>query len=179
MLSFDKNGTAPPQKPDAADAPQVTLLPPDAADAERPASGPGYRVLAAPAVRLGARLLDWLAILLFGMTAALTFGAFLHGSALGVAYVVIGLITAAYEPLMVWRYGATLGKLSFRVQVVQRDQPAETPGFWRSTARWATRFVPSVVPFWLLFDSIWLLWDRPGYQCPHDKAAKTVVVRRP
>jgi uncharacterized RDD family membrane protein YckC len=35
-----------------------------------------------------------------------------------------------------------------------------------------------VVPLFFLVDNLWLLWD-PRHQALHDKAARTLVVRKP
>jgi uncharacterized RDD family membrane protein YckC len=84
-----------------------------------------------------------------------------------------------YEVLTVARNGQTLGKRLFRIKVVKMDGgPVDLGASFR---RWAIMAVPSLcgvcgIPVWVV-DVLWCTWDRPLSQCIHDKSARTVVVR--
>lgn len=93
-----------------------------------------------------------------------------------VAVVLAVAVAVAYEPVCTWRWGATVGKLAAGIRVVRFHSGVEWPTFGQSVGRFVVMMVMRFVPFGALLDSLWLLWDRPLYQCLHDKAAGTVVV---
>ena len=170
----------------------------------RPPYGPG--ALAEPGRRLGARVLDGLVLLpVFAvlLTVALLVAAphfgpmfpdfpqvsdggpsqpqptpgvvWLYLVVLGSA-LVMGLVSVAYETVLVAAYGRTLGMRWLRIR------PLGTDGV---PIGWARSFVRALV-YWLfsllgwigLVNVLWCLWDGDR-QCIHDKAADTIVVNDP
>jgi uncharacterized RDD family membrane protein YckC len=94
---------------------------------------------------------------------------------------VFGVIALAwlllYEPVFIWKRGATLGKLAVSIRVVRTIDGRSWPSFGMSLWRWFFQFLIRFVPFGGLLDPLWLLWDQPLHQALHDKVASTVVVR--
>ncbi|MGW7008637.1 RDD family protein [Streptomyces sp. NPDC054933] len=163
-------------------------LPPEAwpAAQQDPRNPP---VLASPGQRLGGHLLDFLFVL---------------GScvALGVVFLVIGRLTGRpndapesgvllvchmvlmigiivlYDPVQTVLWGRTLGKRCAGTRAVPLGRPNERLGFGQALGRWLLHLVMTFVPFLGLLNALWLLWDRPYYQCLHDKVVETAVIRQ-
>lgn len=151
----------------------------------------GWRFLASPGLRLRARVID-LALILTAI-AVLLVGGWAAANAMdtgdsdsaqhslasvlrAVDVVLTVGVAVLYEPMCIWRWGATLGKLAAGIRVVRLDSGTEWPTFGQSLGRFMALLAIRVVPFGALLDSLWLLWDRPLYQCLHDKVAATVVI---
>jgi uncharacterized RDD family membrane protein YckC len=89
---------------------------------------------------------------------------------------VTGLVTVAYETVLVAAYGRTFGMRWLHIR------PLGTDG---APIGWARAFVRALV-YWLcsllgwigLLNVLWCLWDADR-QCLHDKAADTIVVDDP
>ncbi|WP_078852066.1 RDD family protein [Streptomyces sp. NRRL B-3229] len=91
------------------------------------------------------------------------------------AIVVAVLLVAGtlYEALPTAKWGRTLGKKLFGLEV--RDIEAhEPPSFGTSLRRWLVYSVPGLLGVGLV-GVLWCLFDRPWHQCWHDKAAHTFV----
>lgn len=79
-----------------------------------------------------------------------------------------------------WRIataGATRGMRAMHIVVAERATGRYPIGFGRALARLAVTLLIACVPFGLLVDLLWPLWD-PSNQTLHDKAAGTVVLNR-
>ncbi|WP_328317701.1 RDD family protein [Streptomyces sp. NBC_00388] len=86
------------------------------------------------------------------------------------AFLVLGLL---YEALPTAKWGRTLGKRLFRVQV--RDMESyEPPTFGGALTRWLLYGVLGILVVGIV-NVLWCLFDLPWRQCLHDKAARTFV----
>lgn len=167
-------------------------LPPEASPYDAHWDGTrAVRVLAGPARRLGARLID---VVVDGIGFCVILSVFV-GIAVAIDYekdepgpvaiffmILGGLASLAwlllYDALSTYRWGATPGKLAVGLRVVRSADGWRWPGFGMSLWRSVVPPLLGLLAVGGLLDSLWLLWDRPLYQCLHDKAAGTVVVRR-
>ncbi|MCK7622849.1 RDD family protein [Streptomyces sp. RS10V-4] len=148
--------------------------------------GPPAQALAVPGMRLLARFLDYL------ITGALIAGAwvpttlwmgrtFVPGDSRGVP-VVLGLFAWSllvglfFEPLTM-AMGGTLGKAICGLRVV-RVETGRKLGFGQALGRWLAYLGIGMVPVLGLIGVLSCLWNEPFRQCLHDRAAKTVVVKR-
>ncbi|MFF9058540.1 RDD family protein [Streptomyces sp. NPDC014882] len=149
--------------------------------------------------RLGARLVDTLVLAAVTGTAAVPLGlkavehvndkidaAELTGETVtvwlldGTTSVYLGVVLAVlicfgvvYEALPTARWGRTLGKKLFGLQV--RDiEGHEPPSFGLALRRWLVYSVPGLLAVGII-GIVWGLFDRPWRQCWHDKAAHTFV----
>ena len=156
------------------------------------ALGTGERVeLASPGARLGARLLDFVIMVIAVFVLALIFGASISlgsgsdegiglilGAFLGVI-LLFGLAGIAYEVTMIALKGQTVGKMATSVKVIRADN-GQLPGWGKAIARWFIPTLLGIIPFigWVLalLCYLSLTWDkvRQGW---HDKAAATLVVK--
>jgi uncharacterized RDD family membrane protein YckC len=88
-------------------------------------------------------------------------------------------LSAIYHTSLIALRGATLGKLAVGVRVRPWDADRR-PTWGQAALRWAGRDVGALIPliglFYLLMDSLWLLWD-DRRQCLHDKVPSTCVIR--
>ena len=121
--------------------------------------------LATPGLRLGAKLIDILIVLV---------GGFL----INLFWPIIGFVAAgaAYEIAFVALKGQTLGKMATAVKIVRADNGL-IPGWGIAAGRWAIQLVAyllAIIPGLLLHASV--AWD-DGRQGWHDKAVKTLVVK--
>ncbi|MEU2726343.1 RDD family protein [Streptomyces griseoviridis] len=92
---------------------------------------------------------------------------------LGVVLAVLLLFGVVYEALPTARWGRTLGKRLFGLEV--RDiEGHEPPGFGAALRRWLVYSVPGLLVVGVV-GVVWCLFDRPWHQCWHDKAAHTFV----
>jgi uncharacterized RDD family membrane protein YckC len=92
---------------------------------------------------------------------------------LGIILAVLILFGVLYEALPTARWGRTLGKKLFGLQV--RDiEGGEPPSFGLALRRWLVYSVPGVLVIGVV-GVVWGLFDRPWRQCWHDKAAHTFV----
>ncbi|WP_078969158.1 RDD family protein [Streptomyces cyaneogriseus] len=92
---------------------------------------------------------------------------------LGVVLAVLLLFGVAYEALPTAKWGRTLGKKLFGLEV--RDIEAhEAPTFGAALRRWLVYSVPGLLAVGVV-GVLWCLFDRPWRQCWHDKAARTFV----
>ncbi|WP_371579938.1 RDD family protein [Streptomyces sp. NBC_01314] len=92
---------------------------------------------------------------------------------LGIIVGVLFLVSAVYEVLPTARWGRTLGKKLFGLDV--RDiEGHEPPSFGRSLRRWLVHTVSGLLGIGVI-GVLWCVWDKPWRQCWHDKAAHTFV----
>ncbi|MEV5881930.1 RDD family protein [Streptomyces sp. NPDC052020] len=92
---------------------------------------------------------------------------------LGVVLAVLLLFGVVYEALPTAKWGRTLGKKLFGLEV--RDIEAhEAPSFGAALRRWLVYSVPGLLAVGVI-GVLWCLFDRPWRQCWHDKAARTFV----
>ncbi|MFF9273584.1 RDD family protein [Streptomyces griseosporeus] len=92
---------------------------------------------------------------------------------LGVILAVLLLAGVLCEALPTAKWGRTLGKKLFGLEV--RDIEAhEPPSFGAALRRWLVYSVPGLLGIGVV-GVVWGLFDRPWRQCWHDKAAHTFV----
>ncbi|MEV5957807.1 RDD family protein [Streptomyces sp. NPDC051987] len=95
------------------------------------------------------------------------------GLYLGIVLGVLLLAGVLYEVLPTARWGRTLGKKLFGLEV--RDiEGHEPPAFGAALRRWLVYTVPGLLGIGIV-GVAWCLVDRPWHQCWHDKAAHTFV----
>ncbi|SFB33424.1 Uncharacterized membrane protein YckC, RDD family [Amycolatopsis marina] len=178
------------QQPYYGQAPGAPVfLPPSTPEGQHPDAPVPVRVIASPWRRLGARVLDFF-ILVIGAGLLAGLGVALasltgdlgepEGSALLLLIVFVSLAVLfmlLYEVITTWKWGGTLGKLAVGVRVVRVADGHSFPSLGLSFGRFGIQLVLRAVPLGGLLDVLWLLWDRPLYQCLHDKVTSTVVIR--
>ncbi|MFF3344893.1 RDD family protein [Streptomyces sp. NPDC002779] len=92
---------------------------------------------------------------------------------LGIVLAVLLVFGALYEALPTAKWGRTLGKKLFGLEV--RDIEAhEPPSFGGALGRWLVYSVPGLLVIGVV-GILWCLFDKPWRQCWHDKAAGTFV----
>lgn len=92
---------------------------------------------------------------------------------LGIVVAVLLVAGVLYEALPTAKWGRTLGKKLFGLEV--RDiEGHEPPSFGGAVRRWLVYSVPGLLGIGLV-GVAWCLFDRPWRQCWHDKAAHTFV----
>ncbi|WP_314223267.1 RDD family protein [Streptomyces zaehneri] len=135
-------------------------------------------VTAAAAVPLGVRALDHVtakveAAKLTGETVTVWL---LDGTTsvyLGIVLAVLLVFGIVYEAVPTAKWGRTLGKKLFGLQV--RDiEGGEPPSFRAALGRWLVYSVPGLLVVGVV-GVVWGLFDKPWRQCWHDKAAHTFV----
>ncbi|GGU65890.1 hypothetical protein GCM10010211_33910 [Streptomyces albospinus] len=147
--------------------------------------GPPPHALAAPGIRLLARLIDNLitVVLIAGVvvpTASYMKSTFQPGQS-GVPEV-LGLlawslfIALFFEPLTM-AMGGTIGKAICGLRVV-RLATGHKLSFGHALGRWLAYLGIGMVPVLGLINVLSCTWNQPFRQCLHDKAASTVVVKR-
>ncbi|MBW8792567.1 MAG: RDD family protein [Streptomyces sp.] len=95
------------------------------------------------------------------------------GLYLGIVLAVLLAAGVLYEVLPTARWGRTLGKKLFGLEV--RDiEGHEPPAFGAALRRWLVYTVPGLLGIGIV-GVAWCLFDRPWHQCWHDKAAHTFV----
>ncbi|MGY5050520.1 RDD family protein [Streptomyces sp. 900105755] len=95
------------------------------------------------------------------------------GLYLGIVLAVLLVVGVLYEVLPTARWGRTLGKKLFGLDV--RDiEGHEPPAFGAALRRWLVYTVPGLLGIGIV-GVAWCLFDRPWHQCWHDKAAHTFV----
>ncbi|MEW1774853.1 RDD family protein [Streptomyces sp. NPDC086777] len=95
------------------------------------------------------------------------------GLYLGIVLAVLLVAGVLYEVLPTARWGRTLGKKLFGLEV--RDiEGHEPPTFGAALRRWLVYTVPGLLGIGIV-GVAWCLFDRPWHQCWHDKAAHTFV----
>ncbi|MFD8820411.1 RDD family protein, partial [Streptomyces sp. NPDC059627] len=95
------------------------------------------------------------------------------GVYLGIVLAVLLLVGVLYEVLPTAKWGRTLGKKLFGLEV--RDiEGHEPPAFGAALRRWLVYTVPGLLGIGIV-GVAWCLFDRPWHQCWHDKAAHTFV----
>ncbi|MFD3583489.1 RDD family protein, partial [Streptomyces sp. NPDC058683] len=95
------------------------------------------------------------------------------GLYLGIVLAVLLVVGVLYEVLPTARWGRTLGKKLFGLEV--RDiEGHEPPSFGVALRRWLVYTVPGLLGIGIV-GVAWCLFDRPWRQCWHDKAAHTFV----
>ncbi|MFG2206868.1 RDD family protein [Streptomyces sp. NPDC048638] len=147
--------------------------------------GPPPQALADPGMRLLARFIDQLilsVLLSFGVLPVL-----ILSRKIGLVYdeevplylgalawvLLIGLL---YEPLTTARGGGP-GKAICGLRVV-RLETGRKIGFGTALGRWLAYLGLGMVPILGLVNVLSCTWNAPFRQCFHDKAAKTVVLKR-
>jgi uncharacterized RDD family membrane protein YckC len=102
---------------------------------------------------------------------------------IGGLYLLLALlcvITFIYYGAQHARWGQTLGKRALGTMVVTADTRSKITG-GTAAVRAAVYAIPPIVYFigslFVLLDVLWLTWD-PRNQALHDKAAKTLVVKK-
>ena len=141
--------------------------------------------LAGMGSRLGARIIDWILvvvasvivlIVLFGGLGRTERGFF---AALFLSLLVIAAVVLLYEWTMIAVLGQTLGKKWTGVKVIRADNGA-VPGWGKSFVRWLIPGLVNIIPvvgniaFLLVYLSPVFSKTRQGW---HDMAAATVVVK--
>jgi len=188
----------PPPEFEPGSSSQPPPPPPDPS-AQAPQTAKGWAMLdtgqsvelAGPAARLGARILDWLIMVVVGLLIGLvgiggTIGDETGGEAVELAIedvlitlLLIVVIGIAYEVSMIALKGQTLGKMATKVKVIRADN-GQLVGWGKSIVRWIIPILLFLIPFigWILALLVYvsLAWDRVR-QGWHDKAAKTLVVK--
>jgi len=179
-------GPPPPRLPNG-----MYLMPPSTGHHGAAEKSAYVRVLAGPGRRLGARVLDGLIIIVLVVALVLVAGflryaadgggpsdgEFSTGSLIAVLLGLLGFLgILLWEPLFVSMKGGTPGKLALGIRVVRSADGISYPSLGSAVGRYLTPLVMGLMLFGSLLDSLWLLWDRPLYQCLHDKVAGTVVV---
>ncbi|MFH8799279.1 RDD family protein [Streptomyces sp. NPDC017936] len=92
---------------------------------------------------------------------------------LGIVLAVLMVAGILYEALPTAKWGRTLGKKLFGLQV--RDiEGHEPPSFGAALRRWLVYSVPGLLAVGVV-GVLWGLFDKPWRQCWHDKAAHTFV----
>jgi len=147
---------------------------------------PPGATLASPGLRLGARAVDVVVVLL-GCTVLVLVAAGLQAltgtdNAAGitiavVVYASLLLGILCYEPFMHWRYGSTVGKLACRIRVVHVSS-GQGLSLGQALGRYWIAFAMGIVPFLGWVNVLWCCWDQPNRQCLHDKAVSSVVILR-
>lgn len=153
--------------------------------------GTGQQVeLASPGARFGARVVDFVLMLVFAIVIAFGFLGGLSGvddggdaviaaGSLVLLPFVFGAVGIIYEVALIATKGQTLGKMAANVKVIRADN-GEVVGWGKSIGRWIIPAVLGVIPFFGLLLSLLvyvsLTWDqaRQGW---HDKAAGTLVIK--
>jgi uncharacterized RDD family membrane protein YckC len=173
--------------------------PPIYATAYPPAGGvaPNGAPLANFGRRLAARIIDWLIVsaiylvvtfalrvavrLVTRSTVALRSDPDLYLSAFILfelaLLAVLALWVYFYEvELVLRRAGQSPGKRLMKLCITSLDpgRPLDRAALAR---RWGAALAIGLVPFGVLVDGLWQLWDQPYRQCLHDKLAPTVVVK--
>ena len=146
-------------------------------------SGPPPEALANQGARLAARVLD-IVVIVVALGVVLGFFSLLQQLWSNTGYLIItavlGMICSAavlcYEPILTWKYGATLGKRTLGLRVARLDN-AQNLSAGRAFGRWLSAIAMGFVPFLGLLNVLWCCWDAPYRQCLHDKAASSVVVK--
>lgn len=92
---------------------------------------------------------------------------------LGIVLAVLLVFGVLYEALPTAKWGRTLGKKLFGLEV--RDiEGGEPPSFGLALRRWLVYSVPGLLVIGVV-GVVWGLFDKPWRQCWHDKAAHTFV----
>ncbi|PWG08598.1 hypothetical protein DF268_36795 [Streptomyces sp. V2] len=92
---------------------------------------------------------------------------------LGIVLAVLLLFGVVYEALPTAKWGRTLGKKLFGLEV--RDiEGGEPPSFGAALRRWLVYSVPGLLAVGAV-GVVWGVFDKPWRQCWHDKAAHTFV----
>ncbi|WP_327315388.1 RDD family protein [Streptomyces sp. NBC_01235] len=92
---------------------------------------------------------------------------------LGIVLGVLLVFGVVYEALPTAKWGRTLGKKLFGLDV--RDiEGGEPPSFGAALRRWLVYSVPGLLAVGVV-GVVWGLFDKPWRQCWHDKAAHTFV----
>lgn len=152
-----------------------------------PHAGPNS--LASPWARLGAKILDFLILLVPMISMFVTLAGdalreiepgdqvdLLRGDFVAPSLLFL-LLTAVYEVFFLTRSGATPGKSAVGIRVANVADGGN-PSVQSAAIRWAVGYIPGYLPVGAVFslvNSAWCLWD-DNRQCLHDKAVKTVVV---
>ncbi|MFF4338668.1 RDD family protein [Kitasatospora sp. NPDC001540] len=176
MSSNTPPGYGPPQEP-YGQYPQGAGFPgwlaPPPPPGVQPA--PGTRVLAAPADRFLARLID-LAVLLVPLIVVN-----LIAPSLLLYYVLVAVVVVGYEgAMLLTQHGQTVGKKVMKLRVVSAahgGRPTDNELWTRAGIYGGPGLVPIVGGLFSLVNCLSLLWDKPLQQCFHDKGAKTLVVK--
>ncbi|WAZ22055.1 RDD family protein [Streptomyces cinnabarinus] len=135
-------------------------------------------VTAAAAVPLGTRAMDHVdekidAAKLSGETVTVWLLDGTTSAYLGIVLAVLLLFGTLYEALPTAKWGRTLGKKLFGLEV--RDiEGHEPPTFGGALRRWLVYSVPVLLVIGVV-GVLWCLFDKPWRQCWHDKAAGTFV----
>jgi uncharacterized RDD family membrane protein YckC len=160
---------------------------------------PNGAPLASFGLRLAARIIDWLIVsavylvVTFSLRVAVLLvtrstvayrsnpdrfiGAFILFELALLA--LLALMVYLYEvELVLRRAGQSPGKRLMKLRITPLDpgRPLDRTALAR---RWGATLAIGLVPFGVLVDGLWQLWDQPYRQCLHDKAGGTVVVKVP
>jgi uncharacterized RDD family membrane protein YckC len=94
----------------------------------------------------------------------------------GFAYLDLA-VSFVYSFALIGFWGHTLGMAALRLYAVDADEGRTPIGTLKAAVRSATAGVLQIIPPAAVLDLLWPLWD-PRNQTIHDKAARTVVLRR-
>jgi uncharacterized RDD family membrane protein YckC len=131
-------------------------------------------------IRFAAIMLD--AIILWMVSAAvqlLAFGSLVAADPTGgaapmvimISFLLQFAIAISYEAVLIGKYGATLGKMACRIQVVTPD--GQVPGYMRATGRYFAKLLSA---FTLMIGYLMAFWDDEK-RTLHDRICNTRVVR--
>ncbi|WP_416975741.1 RDD family protein [Streptomyces sp. 4F14] len=135
-------------------------------------------VTGAAAVPLGTRAVDHVnakidEAKLSGRTVTVWFLDGTTSAYLGIVLAVLLVFGVLYEALPTAKWGRTLGKKLFGLEV--RDiEGGEPPSFGAALRRWLVYSVPGLLVVGVV-GVVWGVFDKPWRQCWHDKAAHTFV----
>ena len=141
-------------------------------------SGPPPQALANQGARLVARIID-IIVIIVALGVVLGFFALLQQLWQNTGYLIVtailGLICSVavllYEPILTWKYGATLGKRALGLAV------AEAQGRRLKGGHALLRFLAAAVS-WLTLNIGHALAALPPYLALHDRISETRVLRR-
>ncbi|UOE18672.1 RDD family protein [Thermobifida halotolerans] len=147
--------------------------------------------IADPFMRLLARILDGALVFICSLVAGLTVtavllvinGGDLDNAPLWQMFFLPGALVSAgfwYEWLLVRSLGQSAGKRLLGMRIVNAADGGRV-----SSGRAALRalcyspglyYLVNWIPVLAQLNVLWMVWDRPGWQCLHDKVARTVVI---
>lgn len=96
--------------------------------------------------RLRALVIDWIVLATVVVVIVIVGDAMRHVPGSGRVLVVMLYALILYEPIMVWRYGATIGHQATNLRVVD-DVSGGNPGFFKSLARFVMKVLLGLYSF--------------------------------
>ncbi|MFP3992116.1 RDD family protein [Streptomyces sp. E11-3] len=145
-------------------------------------AGPPPHLLANQGLRLVARLIDVVILVLAIFITSMTTAALVDATQSHPLAVILGASLslgtfAFYEPVQNWKWGGTVGKRICNLRVA-RLADGQNLSFGQAVGRAWIVLPMGFVPFLGLANILWCTWDKPNQQCLHDKVVSSVVVTR-